>query len=347
MPSTLRGRARSAALEAVTSVRDSINATIGRPRDAWTAADIPDQSGRTVLVTGGNSGLGLQSCLTLARAGARVLLTARDDRRGELARARVAAVATGPAPEVIGLDLADLRSVGAAAAQVAGTTPSLDVVIANAGVMMTPLTRTDDGFELQLATNHLGHFALLGQLLPLLGARADVVASRPHPRVVVVSSIAARVGRVMLSDLQFDRRPYNPFTAYAQSKLANLLFARELQQRADAAGRPLVVAAAHPGLTTTNLYPRSVLGDNALLRTATGAVIGTLGQDDADGALPLLYAATVPGVSAGAYLGPSGLASFQGAPAPVRLPPTACDDASAAALWLVSENLTGVRYRWH
>ncbi len=384
--SSLLTRARSAAGGALAGVRGSVGTVMGRPPGRWTAADVPDQSGRTVLVTGANAGLGLQTALSVARAGARVLMTSRDPDRGELARARVAATATGPAPELVLLDLTDLASVRAAAHDVAGRTDHLDVLVANAGVMMTPLTRTVDGFELQLGTNHLGHFALTGLLLPLLLATSpagttgpevgepdvvaasgepDVVAASgepdpglaptpvgsvtptgAHPRVVVVSSLAHASGRVVLSDLQFDRRPYSPFAAYAQSKLANLLFVRELQHRADEAGRRLLVAAAHPGLSATGLYASSVLGRNARVGAAVTGLMGAIGQDDVEGALPQLYAATMGAVRPGEYFGPSGIRELRGSPTQVPASPGATDDATAAALWLASEDLTGVVVHW-
>ena len=348
--SSLLTRARSAATGALSDVRGSVGTVLGRPPGRWTAADVPDQTGRTVLVTGGNSGLGLQTALTLARAGARVLLTSRDRDRGELARARVAATATGPAPELVPLDLADLASVRAAAREVAGRTDHLDVLVANAGVMMTPLTRTVDGFELQLATNHLGHFALTGLVLPLLLATSptagSVTPTGAHPRVVVVSSLAHASGRVVLSDLQFDRRPYSPFGAYSQSKLANLLFARELQHRADDAGRRLLVTAAHPGLSATSLYANSSLGRNARVGSVVTGLMGVVGQDDVEGALPQLYAATMDAVRPGEYFGPSGIREVRGSPTQVPVSPAATDDATAAALWLASEDLTGVVPSW-
>ncbi len=359
-------RLLSATGGAVAGARESLDTALGRPPGGWTTADVPDQTGRTVLVTGANSGLGLQTALVLARSGARVLLTARDPERGEVARARVAATASGPAPELVILDLADLASVRSAAADIAARTDTLDVLVANAGVMMTPLTRTVDGFELQFATNHLGHFALTGLLLPRLLATspADTAGPQPgepepgtaptpagsvtptgaHPRVVVVSSVGHRRGRVTLSDLQFDRRPYSPFPAYAQSKLANLLFTRELQHRADAAGRRLLAVAAHPGLSATSLYVNSSLGKT--VGSVATRLTGLVGQNDADGALPQLYAATMPGVRPGEYFGPSGIGEFRGTPAPVTASPAATDDATAAALWLASEDLTGVTYSW-
>lgn len=352
----------------VSDVRGAVAGALGRPQQPWGAADVPDQTGRTVLVTGANSGLGLQVSLTLARAGARVLMTARDAGRGEIARARVAATAVGPAPEVVALDLADPDSVRSAAADVIRRTDRLDTLVANAGVMMTPLTRTGEGLELQFATNHLGHFSLTGLLLPLLLAAdagnstrdpsaepdpattptpvGSVTPTGAHPRVVVVSSVAARGGRVQLSDLQFERRSYTPFGAYAQSKLADLLFARELQRRADDAGARLLVAAAHPGLSATSLYSNSGLGRIAAVGAVATRAIGLVGQDDADGALPLLYAATMPDVRPGEYFGPSSVGQFRGSPTRVPAPAAAADDATAAALWLASEDLSGVRYAW-
>ena len=340
MTSPVLSRIGSTARSAAADARGAVAAALGSPTDAWTAADVPDQTGRTVLVTGGNAGLGLQVALGAARAGARVLLSARDAGRGELARARVAATATGPAPEVVPLDLADPASVRAAAADVAGRTDRLDVLVANAGLMMPPLTRTDAGLELQFATNVLGHYALTGLVLPQLLAAGQ-------PRVVAVSSIAANGARVVLSDLQYQRRSYSAYGAYAQSKLAELLFVRELQRRADDAGRGLVAVAAHPGLSATGLFAGTALGKRAprLAKVAT-RTIGTVGQDDAAGALPLLYAATVPGVRAGDFIGPSGPGEVRGAPTRVSMPAAASDEATAAALWLAAEDLSGVVYDW-
>ena len=296
----------------------------------WTAADVPDQSGRTALVTGANSGLGLHTSLELARKGARVLMACRDTGRGEAALARVRSEVPGAAVELVQLDLASLAGVRSAAEDVAGRTSALDLLVDNAGVMAVPRSVTVDGFETQLATNHLGHFALTGLVLPLL-------LQAPSPRVVVVSSGAHRAGRIAFDDLQSERS-YSRWGAYGQSKLANLLFARELQRRAGAT--PLLVAAAHPGWAATHLQQ----GQGSFVLEAFMRVgNAVLAQSDAQGALPSLYAATMPDVRPGDYWGPA-LAELRGSPKRVGRSAAAQDDAAARRLWEVSESLTGVTY---
>ena len=289
----------------------------------WTVRDIPQQLGRTALVTGANSGLGLQTSIALARAGARVLLACRDPQRAAQALGRVRSGVPGASVELVSLDLASLASVRAAAAAL---DTDLDLLVCNAGVMAPPRQTTADGFELQLGTNHLGHFALTGLLLPRLVEGA---------RVVVVASDAAKIGRIRFDDLMGSKR-YLRWLAYGQSKLANLLFLRELSRRA---GSRLVVAGAHPGYAATNL--QSAPG-------VAGAVMALgnriLAQSDADGALPQLYAATMPDVRSGDYFGPDGRLGLRGAPHRVTPVPAARDDAVAARLWAVSEQLTGVAY---
>ena len=296
----------------------------------WSAADVPDQSGRVALVTGANSGLGLHTSIGLARKGARVLMACRDAGRAERALVQVRAAAPGADVELLSLDLASLASVEAAAADVAGRVTALDLLVDNAGVMATPRTTTADGFELQLGTNHLGHFALTGRLLPLLLAA-------PSPRVVVVSSGAHKIGKIAFEDLQSERS-YSRWGAYAQSKLANLLFARELERRA--AATPLLVAAAHPGYAATHLQS----GQGSFLLEAF-LKVGNLvvAQSDADGAMPSLYAATMPDVRRGDYWGPA-FAELRGEPKRVGRARSAQDDAAAARLWTESERLTGVSY---
>jgi NAD(P)-dependent dehydrogenase (short-subunit alcohol dehydrogenase family) len=309
----------------------------------WGTDDIPDQAGRTALVTGANSGLGLRAAEALAARGAAVLLGCRDRERAEVARRAVAAVATGPPPTVVALDLADLASVREAAAVVAGTVDRLDLLLDNAGVMAVPLARTADGFEMQFGTNHLGHFALTGLVLPSLLAA-------PAPRVVVTSSNAHRIGRVREDDPHYEAGGYRKWAAYGQSKLANLLFVLELGRQAAEHGTPVVAAAAHPGYAATHLMAASASqSSTAVARRAVGAAMAVgnrlLAQSDRAGALPLLYAATADGVSSGDYYGPR-LADMWGAPAPAGRSPAAADAGAARRLWALSEELTGVAYPW-
>ena len=293
----------------------------------WTTDDIPDQTSRTILVTGANSGLGLRSAQALAARGARVLLACRNAEKAATALAEVAAGATGPAPEVVALDLADLDSVRAAADDVAGRTESLDVLMNNAGIMATPKGRTPQGFESQLGTNHLGHFALTGLLLPLL-QRAEA------PRVISTSSQAHRMGRMRWDDLQWERG-YERWRAYGQSKLANLLFMRELARRAPG----IISAAAHPGWAATHLQ-----SGEGLAKRLSALGNRVFAQSDAMGALPQLYAATMPDVRSGEYFGPDGMFERAGHPTRVGMTAAASSDEDAARLWDVSEQLTGVRY---
>lgn len=294
--------------------------TTARP---WTAQDIPDQTGRTAVVTGGNSGIGLATAQALARAGAHVVLAVRDPRRGEAAALRV-----DGSVEVRRLDLADLSSVRAFAAAWHG---DLDLLINNAGVMNIPEARTKDGFEMQFGTNHLGHFALTNLLLPHV-----------TDRVVTVSSGAHRMPgspRIHFDDLDL-AGAYRPMAAYSQSKLANLLFTLELQRRLSAEGSPVRALAAHPGWAATNLQGHDA---SLLRRLAMRAGNRFLAQDEAAGALPTLYAAVqdLPGAS---YTGPDGVFEMRGAPTLVGRSRAASDPATARRLWTVSEELTGVTF---
>jgi NAD(P)-dependent dehydrogenase (short-subunit alcohol dehydrogenase family) len=303
-----------------------------RPTTGWTADRMPDQAGRTVLITGSNSGIGLESALALAARGARVLLACRDRGRAGSARARVAAAATGAAPEVLELDLADLASVRACGRGLLDAGTPVDVLMLNAGVMAMPRGRTADGFETHLGTNHLGHFALAGTLAPALLAA-------PAPRLVTTSSLAHRAGRVRWRDPQWTGRVYSATLAYGQSKLANLLFTRELDRRARAAGSALVAVAAHPGGAQTNL---AHVHGNPLSR-AFYDFMRPRTQPAAQGALPQLYAATEP-VPGGSYWGPDGPLEYSGRPAPAATARAARDDRAARRLWELSEQLTGVRW---
>jgi NAD(P)-dependent dehydrogenase (short-subunit alcohol dehydrogenase family) len=289
------------------------------PSAQWTVANLPDMAGRTVVVTGANSGIGRAAAGRLAAAGAHVVLAVRTVEKG-----RIAAAAMSGSTEVRELDLANLASVRAFADAYDGP---VDILINNAGVMALPLTRTADGFEMQFGTNHLGHFALTNLLLP-----------RVTERVVTVASAAHRVGRIDLDDLNWERRRYDRWRAYGQSKLANLLFTFELARRLAEAGSDVRATAAHPGWAATHLQERS---GNALLNGAMALANRVFAQDEEGGALPTLYAATTD-VPSGSYAGPSGLQEMRGAPQLVGSTSAARDPEMAAALWTASEALTGV-----
>lgn len=301
----------------------------------WSIADIPDQTGRTVLVTGATSGLGLRTATVLAGRGATVLMSCRDPNRGQAALERLRSDVGAADVALIQLDLADLASVHKAADEVrARTADRLDVLINNAGVMATPGRRTADGFELQIGTNHLGHAALTWLLSPAL---------RPTARVVTLSSLAHRGGGLNPGDLNFERRRYSPITAYSASKLANLLFTFELDRRARAAGRDLLVVAAHPGFVDTELLPNTVRMRTRLLTRAAKWGYRLIAQSVARGALPQLYAATAADVRSGAYYGPTALGETRGGVGPARISPAAQDERLAALLWDRTAELTGVR----
>ena len=304
----------------------------------WTAADIPDQTGRTVVITGANSGLGLRSAEALAAKGARVLLACRNAEKATMALETVKAEATGPMPEVRALDLQSLASVRACASALTDELESLDVLMNNAGVMAVPRVTTEDGFESQLGTNHLGHFALTGLLLPTLLAAAE-------PRVVTVASNAHNLGRMDFDDLFFERRHYSRWRAYAQSKLANLLFTSELQRRAVEHKTALTAVAAHPGYAATNLTSGPATGF-AFLRPLFSMADKVIGQPDHMGALPQLYAATMPDVMADDYWGPDAFREQRGHPTRVGRTKHAQSATDAERLWQRSEELTGVTYPW-
>jgi NAD(P)-dependent dehydrogenase (short-subunit alcohol dehydrogenase family) len=294
----------------------------------WTAADIPDQSGRVAVITGANSGIGLAAARELARAGARVVMAVRNVAKGNEAAASI----TNGQVEVLELDLADLASVRAFAE---GYDGDVDLLINNAGVMAPPRRLTKDGFESQFGTNHLGHFALTGLLLPrLLAAEAA--------RVVTVSSGAHRFGRIMFDDLQGERSYFN-WRWYGQSKLANLMFTFELQRRASEAGAALKSLAVHPGYASTNLQFAAPPWYEQLIMRVTNPIIG---QSAEMGALPTLYAATVPDVPDGAFIGPDGFMEQRGHPRIVTAAGKAYDEEAWRRLWEISEELTGVSYKF-
>ncbi|MCR6628453.1 MAG: SDR family oxidoreductase [Pseudoxanthomonas sp.] len=303
--------------------------TVGQPapKPDWSTADMPSQAGRIFVVTGGTSGIGFESAKALAAAGAEVIIAARNPQRGEEAVASIRQAAPGANVRFEALDLGDLASVHALGSRLALSLPRLDGLINNAGIMEPPQRNTTpDGFEMQFATNYLGHFALTADLLPLL-RKSDA------PRVVTLSSIAARRGAIHFDDLQFEHE-WDTAQAYRQSKLACLMFAQELQRRSDAQGWGIASIASHPGLSRTNLLPSQ----------GRSTVLWRLFQTAEQGALPTLYAATAPDAQGGRYYGPTGLLEARGELGHARVPEAATDTEPAARLWNVSETLAGVRY---
>jgi NAD(P)-dependent dehydrogenase (short-subunit alcohol dehydrogenase family) len=300
----------------------------------WRARDIPDLTGRRAIVTGANSGLGFQTALELGRHGADVLMTSRRRDAGDDAVRRVRDAVPDAQVSCRQLDLADLDSVREF---VDANNAPVDILVNNAGVMAIPPRLTADGFEMQLGTNHLGHFALTGLILP------DLLA-RPGARVVTVSSSMHRAGSMNFDDLMGEQS-YRPWQAYSQSKLANLLFMRELDRRVRQAGFDLVSVAAHPGYAVTNLQS---VGPRMARRRLTGTVMrlatSVLGQSAANGALPQLYAASAPGVEGGDYYGPRGVGEQRGLPKKVSMSANARDDSAAMRLWEQSRVLTGVDF---
>lgn len=273
-------------------------------------------------MTGANSGLGAEAAKALTKAGAHVILACRN-----LDKGRAVATQLGDNAEVRRLDLADLASVR----QFADSVDSLDVLVNNAGVMAVPLKRTADGFEMQIGTNHLGHFALTGLLL-----------GKVRDRVVTMSSAMHKIGSIDLDDLNWERRTYRRWPAYGQSKLANLLFTYELQRRLAAAGSNVKALASHPGYAATNLQTHTESISSRIMALANPVIA----QSAAMGALPMLYAATVPDAGGGSYLGPSGLFETRGHPKVVSSNRKSHDRSVARQLWTLSEQLTGVNYNF-
>ena len=298
----------------------------------WTVADVPDQQSRTAVVTGANSGIGFEAAAVLVQRGAVTVLACRDTGKAERAAARLSATAPQAKVSVVRLDLASLDSVRAAAEQIRASHERLDLLINNAGLMMPPRGTTADGFELQFGTNHLGHFALTGLLL-------DRLLTVPGSRVVTVSSNGHRAGRINFADLQSERR-YGRMSAYAQSKLANLMFTYELERRLRAAGAATIALAAHPGSAGTDLV-RHFPG---VMQTVYSRAGGVFKQSAAMGALPTLRAATDPAARGGEYYGPGGLAQFKGYPVRVSPAGRSPDQSAQRRLWAESEQLTGVTY---
>jgi NAD(P)-dependent dehydrogenase (short-subunit alcohol dehydrogenase family) len=299
----------------------------------WTTGDIPDQSGRVAIVTGANTGLGYHTAAALAQTGAHVVLAVRNLEKGNLALARIVAAHADADVTLTQLDLSSLASVRAAAASLRKAYPRIDLLINNAGVMWTPKQLTDDGFEMQFGTNHLGHFALTGLLLDnMLPVRGS--------RVVTVSSTGHRLrAAIHFDDLQWEHS-YNRYAAYGQSKLANLLFTYELQRRLADQHKNTVAVAAHPGASSTEL------GRNApaLIKPLSALVAPLLFQGAAMGSLPTLRAATDPDVQGGQYYGPDGLGEQRGHPKLVSSSAQSHDEDLQRRLWTVSEELTDVTY---
>jgi NAD(P)-dependent dehydrogenase (short-subunit alcohol dehydrogenase family) len=296
----------------------------------WTATDIPDQHGRTAVVTGANTGLGFETARMLAAHGAAVVLACRTMAKAADAASRIRDAVPGARLEVIMLDLGSLASVRAAAGQLRETCPRLDLLINNAGVMTPPYSKTEDGFELQFGTNHLGHFALTGLVL-------DTLLAAGGSRIVTVASIVHRAGDIYFGDINFERR-YNRVRAYGQSKLANLMFTYELERRLRAAGAATSALAAHPGVSTTELQRHLPALLQALSRFAPR-------QPAERGALPTLRAATDPSARGGQYYGPGGRFQMSGNPVVVESSRRSHDTEVQHRLWELSERLTGVTYR--
>lgn len=302
-------------------------------KQGWTAAAMPPQAGKTVLVTGANSGVGFQAARELARHGAQVLLGVRDAAKGEAARQRILAEQPQAQVAIVPLDMASLTSIRGFAGEFVSSGDKLDVLVNNAGVMALPKReQTPDGFERQFGTNHLGHFALTGLLMPaLLKAEA--------PRVVTVASLAHRNGKMEWDNLQSEKS-YSPWGAYNLSKLSNILFARELDRRAREAHSKLMSIAVHPGISRTN-----IAAPGTDFKSRMARLIGPLlFQNDEMGALPTLYAATAAEVQGGQYIGPNGRGEAGGYPKVVQPRPQALDEQAGRRLWTVSEQLTGVVY---
>ncbi len=307
------------------------------PDEAWSLDDIGDQTGRVVLITGANSGIGLETARALADHGAHVVMACRDIEKAQRAADKMENDLEQASFELLALDLSDQVSVRRGAEQFRSEHARLDLLINNAGVMGTPYRQTADGFELQMATNHLGHFALTGLLF-------DRLLTSGRSRVVTVSSVVHRNGHIDFDDVA-GLKIRNTWQHYGASKLANLLFTAELSRRLLADGETAIAVAAHPGWTRSNLFGTGAAVGNARARAKASRAIGThLGQAAATGALPTLFAATAPEVGSGQFIGPSHAFGLFGPPTVVQPAKRARSMADAARLWEISEELTGVRY---
>ena len=299
----------------------------------WTSERIGDLKGKRIIITGGASGIGYSAAEVLASRGADLFIAVRNTVKGEKAASKIRTHYPAASVTVMHLDLGDLASVRQFASEFTGLSDRLDLLINNAGVMVPPYAKTKDGFELQFGTNHLGHFTLTSHLLPLLMAT-------PLSRIVTVSSIAARRAKIQFNNLD-GSKGYNPMTFYRQSKLSNLLFAMELQNRLERAGSSTISVACHPGISVTNLLSR---GSGKETGAVMKWIMGIVAQPANKGALPTLYAATHPDLRGGEYIGPDGPGNTKGYPVLNNDPATLYKPELAAKLWEVSEALTGVRY---
>lgn len=308
--------------------------------DKWTPDQMPDQNGKVAIVTGANSGLGYQTALALSSHGAQVVFACRSREKTEVALTNLRAAVPAAQAEFMALDLADLASVAQFAQAFKARFGRLDILLNNAGVMALPLMRTAQGFEMQMGTNHFGHFALTGQLWDLLRATQGA-------RVVTTSSLAHTFTRGMdLSDPHFEHKRYGEWDAYGKSKLANLLFTYELNRRAISSGSGVVVAAAHPGFAATNLQSSFLANEKSWFKRTFTRMGNALSLQSAErGAWPQPYAATMAGVKGGEYFGPDGFGHIGGHPTRVTSNRASRDEATAKALWTLSETLTGTTYR--
>ncbi|MGD9899988.1 MAG: SDR family NAD(P)-dependent oxidoreductase [Calditrichaceae bacterium] len=296
----------------------------------WDSTNIPDQKGRVAIVTGSSSGIGYEAARVLAEKNATVIIAVRNLQKGKAAANKITAIRESADIKIMELDLANLKSVRKFAESFKKEFSQLDLLINNAGVMIPPYAITTDGFELQMGTNHFGHFALTGLLM-------DMLKSTKNARIVNVSSAAHRYGKIDFNDLNWEKRRYKSWVAYGDSKIANLYFTYELQRRLDAQQSDVTVAAAHPGWTATELQRHNKLFIFLNQFFAQGIEMG---------ALPTLYAATAPDVKGANYFGPSGIMEWKGYPKKVKSNPLSYDNKIAAKLWEFSEDLTGVKYQF-